>query len=59
VAGVDFADSASDWRRRCKTLVELDRNEAAREQGYTVQLFKLVPEEACPKNDIIVGTCEN
>ena len=46
----------ADWKRKCKTVLEVDRNEAAREQGYTVSLYKLMPPHACPKNDVLVGT---
>ena len=30
-------------RRRCKTILEADRNAAAREQGYGALLAKLLP----------------
>ena len=36
---------------------KVDRNEAVRERGYTVSMYKLIPPEACPKNDVIVGVC--
>ena len=54
-SGIDFDKEESDWKRKCKTVLEVDRNEAAIEKGYSVKMFKLIPEEACPKNDIIVG----
>jgi hypothetical protein len=54
-SGYDFDDPAADWKRKCKTVLEIDRNEAAREQGYTVSIYKLVPPHACPKNDVLVG----
>jgi hypothetical protein len=55
----DFNDPESDWKRKCKTILEVDRNEAAREHGYTVQMFKLIEEQASPKNDVIVGVHRN
>lgn len=51
----DFGNPDLDWKRKCKTILEVDRSEAAIEQGYTVKMYKLIPEEASPKNDIIVG----
>ncbi|PRP75303.1 putative glutathione S-transferase C-terminal domain-containing protein [Planoprotostelium fungivorum] len=43
-------------RRGCKTLVEIDRNQAARERGYETLLVKMQPENCTPKNDIIAGS---
>jgi hypothetical protein len=54
-AKYDFNDKNSDWKRKCKTILEVDRSEAAMELGYSVKMYKLIPEEASPKNDIIVG----
>lgn len=42
-------------RRRCKTLVEVDRVRRAEALGYAVRLLIMQPVWASPKNDIIVG----
>lgn len=42
-------------RRRCKTLLESDRNTRAREAGYASWLFVMHPRSATPKNDVLVG----
>ena len=39
----------------CMDIVDTDRCEAAREQGYTVTLSKLQPPNCTPKNNLIVG----
>ncbi|TMW62480.1 hypothetical protein Poli38472_005098 [Pythium oligandrum] len=42
-------------RRRCKTLLESDRNMRAVEAGYTTFKFVMHPHDATPKNDVLVG----
>ncbi|ETV71929.1 hypothetical protein, variant 1 [Aphanomyces astaci] len=43
-------------RRRCKSVVEADRNLRAQEsKGYATAMFIMHPAAATPKNDILVG----
>ncbi|KAG7398048.1 hypothetical protein PHYBOEH_011779 [Phytophthora boehmeriae] len=42
-------------RRRCKTLLESDRNMCAEEAGYDTFMFVMHPPTATPKNDVLVG----
>ncbi|ETV94786.1 hypothetical protein H310_11741 [Aphanomyces invadans] len=43
-------------RRRCKSVIEADRNLRAREtKGYTTAMYIMHPVTATPKNDILVG----
>ncbi|GLD99238.1 hypothetical protein PINS_up007956 [Pythium insidiosum] len=42
-------------RRRCKTLLESDRNLRARERGYETFMCVMHPHDATPKNDVLVG----
>lgn len=60
----DFGHSSTDAlshsdinrrRRRCKTLLEHDRNSRAAEAGYRTYMFVMHPSSATPKNDVIVG----
>jgi len=39
----------------CKRCVEVDRCEAAREQGFAVGLFKVKGAEEMAKSDLLVG----
>jgi hypothetical protein len=52
---LDFENSDSDWKRKCKTVLEVDRNEAAREAGYTTEIYKVVAAKSTAKNDMLVG----
>lgn len=55
-SATDFDDAESEWKRRCKSMLEVDRMKLAQEAGYSETfLAKLVPLEASPKNDIIVA----
>lgn len=59
--------SAADWTcwdfdsdhgirgKLCMGYIDLDRNLAAEESGYTTYLYTTNPREATPKNDIIFG----
>ncbi len=58
--------SAGDWdnfehslqaneHRMCKRWIEVDRNLAASELGYTTNLFQMAPWTCSPKHDIITG----
>jgi hypothetical protein len=60
----DFGHSSTDAlshsdanrrRRRCKTLLERDRNARAEEAGYRTFMFVMHPRTATPKNDVLVG----
>eukprot|EP00644_Phytophthora_capsici_P009625 jgi/Phyca11/9198/fgenesh1_pm.PHYCAscaffold_35_\ len=42
-------------RRRCKTLLESDRNMRAEEAQYDTFMFVMHPPTATPKNDVLVG----
>lgn len=42
-------------RRRCKSILESDRNMCAREAQYATHMFVMHPHDATPKNDILVG----
>lgn len=42
-------------RRRCKTLLESDRNMQAEEAQYDTFMFVMHPPTATPKNDVLVG----
>ncbi|CAI5731257.1 unnamed protein product [Peronospora farinosa] len=42
-------------RRRCKTLLESDRNVCAEEALYDTFMFIMHPATATPKNDVLVG----
>uniref|UniRef100_A0AAV1TZ77 Methyltransferase domain-containing protein n=1 Tax=Peronospora matthiolae TaxID=2874970 RepID=A0AAV1TZ77_9STRA len=42
-------------RRRCKTLLESDRNVCAEEAQYNTFMFVMHPPTATPKNDVLVG----
>ncbi|CEG40906.1 glutathione s-transferase c-terminal domain-containing protein homolog [Plasmopara halstedii] len=42
-------------RRRCKTLLESDRNMCAEEAQYDTFMFVMYPSTATPKNDVLVG----
>ena len=42
-------------RRRCKTLLESDRNMCAEEAQYDTFMFIMHPPTATPKNDVLVG----
>ncbi|RLN98169.1 hypothetical protein BBJ28_00018029 [Nothophytophthora sp. Chile5] len=42
-------------RRRCKTLLESDRNMCAEEAQYETFMFVMHPPTATPKNDVLVG----
>ncbi|KAF4321333.1 hypothetical protein BBO99_00005056 [Phytophthora kernoviae] len=42
-------------RRRCKTLLESDRNMHAEEADYNTFMFVMHPPTATPKNDVLVG----
>jgi hypothetical protein len=42
-------------RRRCKTLLESDRNMCAEEAQYDTFMFVMHPPSATPKNDVLVG----
>jgi len=44
-----------ELRRRCKRVVDEDRLSLAREAGYTVRRFSMVPFGCTPKNDVLVG----
>ncbi|GMF33738.1 unnamed protein product [Phytophthora lilii] len=46
-------------RRRCKTLLESDRNMRAEEAQYDTFMFVMHPPTATPKNDILVGIPRN
>lgn len=57
-------DRENDSKRLCKTILEMDRNHHAKENGYQTYtisplicryLMKLLPLDACPKNDVIIG----
>ena len=39
----------------CKLHIELDRNQAAREAGYAVGLYRLFHAEQMTKGDLLVG----
>jgi len=63
----DWLASAADWTcrdeeseqhlrgKRCMGFVNLDRNLAAEEAGYTTAHYTMHPSDASPKNEIIVG----
>ena len=52
----DFAATGDVAVRRLgKTILEADRNAAAREAGYAAVLGKLSPMGASPMNDVLVG----
>ena len=54
--GYDFSAEGDVAIRRCgKTILEADRNAAAREAGYQAVLGKLVPLRASPMNDVLLG----
>lgn len=42
-------------RRRCKSVLESDRNMRAQEAQYRTFMFVMHPHDATPKNDILVG----
>lgn len=42
-------------RRRCKSVLESDRNMRAQEAQYATRMFVMHPHDATPKNDILVG----
>lgn len=42
-------------RRQCKSMLESDRNQRAREAQYETFMFVMHPHDATPKNDILVG----
>lgn len=42
-------------RRRCKSVLESDRNRRAQEAQYETFMFVMHPHNATPKNDILVG----
>ncbi|DAZ98359.1 TPA: hypothetical protein N0F65_000678 [Lagenidium giganteum] len=42
-------------RRRCKTILESDRNQRAAEQQYQTFMCVMHPHDVTPKNDILVG----
>jgi hypothetical protein len=42
-------------RRQCKSLLESDRTTRASERGYETFLFVMHPNNATPKNDVLVG----
>ncbi|KAG6602910.1 Glutathione S-transferase C-terminal domain-containing protein [Phytophthora cinnamomi] len=46
-------------RRRCKTLLESDRNMRAEEAQYDTFMFIMHPPTATPKNDVLVGIPRN
>lgn len=46
-------------RRRCKTLLESDRNMYAEEAQYITFMFVMYPSTATPKNDVLVGIPRN
>ncbi|OWZ21925.1 Glutathione S-transferase [Phytophthora megakarya] len=46
-------------RRRCKTLLESDRNMRAEEDQYDTFMFVMHPPTATPKNDVLVGIPRN
>ncbi|GMF38924.1 unnamed protein product [Phytophthora fragariaefolia] len=46
-------------RRRCKTLLESDRNMRAEEAEYDTFMFVMHPPTATPKNDVLVGIPRN
>ncbi|EEY67023.1 glutathione S-transferase C-terminal domain-containing protein, putative [Phytophthora infestans T30-4] len=46
-------------RRRCKTLLESDRNMRAEEAQYDTSMFVMYPPTATPKNDVLVGIPRN
>ncbi|KAG7386191.1 hypothetical protein PHYPSEUDO_000512 [Phytophthora pseudosyringae] len=46
-------------RRRCKTLLESDRNMRAEEMQYDTFMFVMHPPTATPKNDVLVGIPRN
>ncbi|KAE9244926.1 hypothetical protein PF004_g5475 [Phytophthora fragariae] len=46
-------------RRRCKTLLESDRNMRAEEAQYDTFMFVMHPPTATPKNDVLVGIPRN
>ena len=48
-------DLKSEQGYLCMDIVDSDRLEAVREQGYSVTLSKLDPPSCTPKNNLIVG----
>jgi hypothetical protein len=42
-------------RRKCKTILESDRNMYAQEAQYKTEMFVMYPHDATPKNDILIG----
>ncbi|OQR92230.1 glutathione S-transferase C-terminal domain-containing protein [Achlya hypogyna] len=42
-------------RRKCKSVLETDRNLRAIQDGYTAAMYIMHPFDATPKNDILVG----
>ena len=54
--GYDFDAEGDVAVRRCgKTILEADRNAAAREADYNAILGKLVPLRSSPMNDVLLG----
>ena len=48
-------DIKSDQGYRAMDIVDTDRCEAVREEGYSVTLSKLHPPDCTPKNNLIVA----
>ena len=48
-------DIKSEQGYRAMDIVDTDRCEAVREEGYEVTLSKLHPQDCTPKNNLIVG----
>jgi len=55
VSGYDMKSQEGKLPRAAKTLVEYDRQRRCDEDGYATYLLKLLEEDSCVKNDIIVG----
>ena len=47
---------AAQLRRRCKSVIEWDRNMRAAERGYAVWQMVMEPPWCTPKNDVLVGS---
>ncbi|XP_046581966.1 glutathione S-transferase C-terminal domain-containing protein-like [Haliotis rubra] len=52
----EFNIALEEQGRYCSNLVDTDRAELAREQGYSVILCSLQPLTCTPKNNLILGT---
>ena len=53
----NFATRVDTSRRKCKSMIELDRQLFAQSHGYKTWIFTLFPKSCTPKNDLLIGAC--